>query len=66
MIVIETVAHLDRAYGDPNLCSRQRELNVTSHVTKNDKARGSNLDRRSTRHDGCGPQGCSPQADTLL
>jgi hypothetical protein len=27
-------------------------LNVTAHVTKNDKARSSNLDRRTTRHPG--------------
>jgi hypothetical protein len=29
-----------------------RELNVTPHVTKNDKGRRSNLDRRTTRQPG--------------
>lgn len=29
-----------------------RKLNVTVHVTKNDKKRRSNLDRRTTRHTG--------------
>ena len=32
--------------------STVRELNVTPHVTKNDKGRASNMDRRSTRQPG--------------
>ena len=29
-----------------------RALNVTAHVTENEKGRGSNMDRRTTRHPG--------------
>jgi transposase len=42
----------DKAYDTKDFVSTVRELNVTPHVTKNDKGRRSNLDRRTTRHPG--------------
>src|SRR5246500_4119318 len=42
----------DKAYGTKDFVSTVRELNVTPHVTKNDKNRSSNLDRRTTRQPG--------------
>ena len=42
----------DKAYDTKDFVSTARELNVTPHVTRNDKGRRSNLDRRTTRHSG--------------
>ena len=42
----------DKAYDSKDFVNTARELNVTPHVTKNDKGRRSNLDRRTTRHPG--------------
>lgn len=42
----------DKAYDSQDFVSTVRELNVTPHVTKNDKGRTSNLDRRTTRQPG--------------
>jgi hypothetical protein len=42
----------DKAYDSKDFVSAARELNVTAHITKNDKVRSSNLDRRTTRHSG--------------
>jgi transposase len=42
----------DKAYDTKDFVAAARELNVTPHVTKNDKGRRSNLDRRTTRHAG--------------
>ena len=42
----------DKAYDTKDFISTVRELNVTAHVTRNDKGRRSNLDRRTTRHPG--------------
>ena len=42
----------DKAYDSKDFVSTARELKVTPHVTKNDKNRRSNLDRRTTRHPG--------------
>jgi transposase len=42
----------DKAYDTKDFVRTARELNVTPHVTKNDKGRRSNLDRRTTRHAG--------------
>src|SRR5450631_3113536 len=42
----------DKAYDTRDFVTTARELNVTLHVTKNDKGRRSNLDRRTTRHPG--------------
>lgn len=42
----------DKAYDTKVFVSTVRELNVTPHVTKNDKGRRSNLDRRTTRQPG--------------
>ncbi len=39
----------DKAYDTEDFVRTVRELNVTLHVTKNDKGRASNLDRRTTR-----------------
>jgi IS5 family transposase len=39
----------DKAYDAKDFVRTVRELNVTPHVTKNDKGRRSNLDRRTTR-----------------
>jgi hypothetical protein len=40
----------DKAYDTKDFIAATRALNVTSHVTKNEKGRRSNLDRRTTRH----------------
>ena len=42
----------DKAYDTRDFITATRALNVTAHVTKNDKGRRSNLDRRTTRHPG--------------
>ena len=42
----------DKAYDTKDFVSTVRELNVTPHVTKNDKSRTSNLDRKTTRQPG--------------
>jgi len=42
----------DKAYDSQDFIAAARELNVTPHVTRNDKGRRSNLDRRTTRHPG--------------
>ncbi len=42
----------DKAYDAKDFVEAARKLNVTLHVTKNDKQRRSNLDRRTTRHAG--------------
>ena len=42
----------DKAYDSKDFVRTVRELNVTPHVTKNDKGRNSNLDRRTTRQPG--------------
>ncbi|MEO6981542.1 MAG: transposase, partial [Edaphobacter sp.] len=42
----------DKAFDAKNFVDAARKLNVTVHVTKNDKKRRSNLDRRTTRHVG--------------
>jgi IS5 family transposase len=42
----------DKAYDTRDFVNTARELNVTPHVTKNDKGRRSNLDRRTTRQPG--------------
>jgi IS5 family transposase len=42
----------DKAYDSEDFVRTVRELNVTPHVTKNDKNRSSNLDRRTTRQPG--------------
>ena len=42
----------DKAYDTKDFVNTARELNVTPHVTKNDKGRRSNLDRRTTRQPG--------------
>src|SRR5579875_2726353 len=43
----------DKAYDTKDFVRTARELNVTPHVTRNDKGRKSNLDRRTTRQPGC-------------
>ncbi len=42
----------DKAFDAKDFVDAARKLNVTVHVTKNDKRRRSNLDRRTTRHAG--------------
>src|SRR5271168_3079880 len=42
----------DKAYDTKDLVTTVRELKVTPHVTKNEKGRRSNLDRRTTRQPG--------------
>jgi hypothetical protein len=42
----------DKAYDTEDFVRTVRELHVTPHVTKNDKSRSSNLDRRTTRQPG--------------
>jgi hypothetical protein len=42
----------DKAYDTKDFIAATRALNVTAHVTRNDKGRRSNLDRRTTRHPG--------------
>jgi transposase len=45
-------AGMDKAYDSKDFVQAARKLNVTVHVTKNEKGRRSNLDRRTTRHVG--------------
>lgn len=40
----------DKAFDSKDFVRQARNLKVTVHVTKNDKQRRSNLDRRTTRH----------------
>jgi hypothetical protein len=42
----------DKAFDTKDFIAAARELNVTAHVTRNEKGRRSNLDRRTTRHPG--------------
>ena len=42
----------DKAYDTKDFVTATRALNVTAHVTKNEKGRRSNMDRRTTRHPG--------------
>jgi len=42
----------DKAYDTEDFVRTVRELNVTPHITRNNKNRSSNLDRRTTRHRG--------------
>lgn len=42
----------DKAYDTKDFIAATRALNVTAHVTKNEKGRRSKLDRRTTRHPG--------------
>jgi IS5 family transposase len=42
----------DKAYDSKDFVRTAQELNVTPHITKNDKNRSSNLDRRTTRRPG--------------
>jgi transposase len=42
----------DKAYDAKDFVTAARALNVTPHVTKNDKGRRSNMDGRTTRHAG--------------
>jgi hypothetical protein len=42
----------DKAYDSKDFVGTARELNVPPHITKNDKNRSSNLDRRTTRQPG--------------
>src|ERR1035441_8471702 len=42
----------DKAYDTKDFIAATRALNVTAHVTRNQKGRRSNLDRRTTRHPG--------------
>src|SRR5229473_6549729 len=44
----------DKAYDTKDFVNTVRELKVTPHVTKNEKGRRSNLDRRTTRQPGYG------------
>jgi len=43
---------VDKAFDTKDFVQVARKLKVTVHVTKNDKKRRSNLDRRTTRHVG--------------
>jgi IS5 family transposase len=42
----------DKAYDSEDFVRTVRELKVTPHITRNDKNRSSNLDRRTTRQPG--------------
>jgi transposase len=42
----------DKAYDDRQFVKAVRKLNVTPHVSKNDNGRRSNMDGRTTRHEG--------------
>jgi len=44
----------DKAYDTKDFVTAARVLNVTAHVTRNEKGRHSNMDRRTTRHPGYG------------
>jgi transposase len=45
-------AGADKAFDSRDFVDAARQLNVTVHVTRNDRKRRSNLDRRTTRHPG--------------
>jgi len=47
-------AGADKAYDSQDFVKAARSLNVTPHITKNDEGRRSNMDRRTTRHEGYG------------
>jgi IS5 family transposase len=51
-MVTHADGYADKAYDTKDFVSAVQELNVTPHVTKNDKGRASNLDRRTTHHPG--------------
>jgi transposase len=42
----------DKAYDSRDFIEAARKMNITAHVTTNDKRRSSNLDLRTTRHPG--------------
>ena len=42
----------DKAYDDRPFVEAVRKLNVTPHISKNDRGRRSNMDGRTTRHEG--------------
>jgi hypothetical protein len=42
----------DKAFDSKDFVEAARKMKVTVHVTRNDKKRRSNLDRRTTRHAG--------------
>jgi hypothetical protein len=42
----------DKAYDAKDFVQGARKLNVTPHITRNDKGRRSNMDGRTTRHEG--------------
>jgi transposase len=42
----------DKAYDTKDFVARARELNITPHVAQNNKRRRSNIDGRTTRHQG--------------
>ena len=42
----------DKAYDSKDFVAAVRALKVTPHITKNEKGRRSNMDRRTTRHPG--------------
>ena len=42
----------DKAYDSKDFVEAARRLNVTPHVSKNDKGRRSNMDGSTTRHPG--------------
>ncbi len=44
----------DKAYDSQDFVKAARALNVTPHITKNDESRRSNMDGRTTRHEGYG------------
>ena len=44
----------DKAYDCRQFVAAVRKLNVTPHITKNDNGRRSNMDGRTTRHEGYG------------
>jgi hypothetical protein len=46
------IVDADKAYDSKDFVRTAQELNVTPHITKNDKNRSSNLDRRTTRRPG--------------
>ena len=53
----------DKGYDSKDFVRTARELNVTPHVTRNNRNRSSNLDRRTTRQPRLRHQPESPMAD---
>ena len=47
-----TTVGADKAYDDRQFVAAARKLNVTPHISRNDRGRRSNLDGRTTRHAG--------------